>query len=259
MRRENDVHGRRGWARRRWRRCRRGSAGSPVRKPVRHAAGRRTSGAPTGRWCCARCAGSTPCRARSACCWSAGLRPSPTACSSPSATPAGGWRHLTYEAGRAGRQCRRPGPARPRAGTRTGRCMILAENGIDHAADDAGRHACGRAGRAGVDGLRAAEPGLRQAPLHLRSGRAGPDLRRRGGPLCQGAGDDRRDAAWRSWRAGARLRRCRADAVLDADGGAADACRRRARSRTSGPIRSPRSSSPRARPASPRASSTRSA
>ena len=35
--------------------------------------------------------------------------------------PAGGWRHLTYERGGAGRQCHRPGAARPPAGTRTGR------------------------------------------------------------------------------------------------------------------------------------------
>ena len=57
-----------------------------------------TSGAPMGRWCCAPRAGSAPCRARSACCWSAGRRRRRTGCSWPSARPSGGWRHLTYEA-----------------------------------------------------------------------------------------------------------------------------------------------------------------
>ena len=107
--------------------------------------------------------------------------------------PAGGWRHHHLrEASRAANAVaqslldRGLGPDRPVHDPGRQRHRSCA--------DDAGRHACGRAGGAGIDGLRAAEPGLRQAALHLRPGRAGPDLRRRGGPLCQGAGDHRRDA-----------------------------------------------------------------
>ena len=130
---QDDPYGRRGWARRRWQALRRGAWVAPRPQACSPRRRSRTSGAPTGRWCCARCAGSTPCRARSACCWSAGLPPSPTDCSSPSAPPAGGWRHLTYEG--AARAANAVGQALLDRGLGPGRpLMILAENGIDHAA-----------------------------------------------------------------------------------------------------------------------------
>ena len=191
------------------------------------------------------------CRAASAYGWSAGLRPSRTACSWPSAMhPAAGARITYEETARAANAIaqslldRGLGPDRP--------VMILAENGIDHGADDAGRHARRRARGSGVDGLRAAEPGLRQAALHLRSGAAGPDLRGRGGPLRQGAGDDRGDAH-RGRRQPRQPRRDASDAVLDADGGAADARRRCCVCQGRAGLRLPRSCSRRARRASPRA------
>ncbi len=92
--------------------------------------------------------------------------------------------------GGAGRRRHRPGPARPGPGARPAADDPGRQRHRPRP-DDAGRHARRRAGGAGVDGLRAPEPGLRQAALHLRPGRAGPHLRRRCGALRQGAGSDR--------------------------------------------------------------------
>jgi hypothetical protein len=69
-----------------------------------------------------------PCRHRWACCWSNGLRPTRSACFSPSARTSG-WRRITYGDG-PHRQGHRPVPARLRSGTRPP-LLILAENGID--------------------------------------------------------------------------------------------------------------------------------
>ena len=137
------------------------------------------------------------CRAASACCWSAGPRPSRTACSWPSAMRRRLAQHHLRGNG-ARRQRHRPVAARPRARARTGRCMILAENGIDH----------------GLMMLGAMHVGVPVVPVSTAYARlsqdfgklryifdlvaAGPDLRRRGRPLRQGAGGDRRRRASRS-------------------------------------------------------------
>ena len=135
---------------------------------------------------------------------------------------AGGWRRITYEetarAANAVAQSlldRGLGPERP--------LLILADNGIDH-----GLMALG-AMHVGVPVVPVStpyarrEPGFRQAALHLRPGQAGPDLCRRGGSLRQGAGSHRRGAARRGGREPRQPRRHAGHAVLDADGGAADA------------------------------------
>ncbi len=121
----------------------------------------------------------------------------------------------------ASRKFHRPVPARPP----TGAGSAAHDPGRERhrpRADDVRRHACRRACRAGVDGLRAAEPGLRQAALHLRSRRARLDLCRRGRPLRQGAGQDRRHAP-RDRGQPRQPRRRQGHALLHPDGGEADA------------------------------------
>ena len=108
--------------------------------------------------------------------------------------PAGGWRHLTYE--QAAQAANAVGQALLDRGLGPGRpLMILAENGIDHAAMMLGAMHVG----VPVVPVSTAYARLSQDFGKLRYifdlRRAGADLRRRGGPLCQGAGDDRRHAA----------------------------------------------------------------
>ena len=86
-----------------------------------------------------------------------------------------GWRTLTFAEAHA--QVRAVAQALLDRGLSPERpILILAENGIDHGARRACRHACRRPGGAGLDGLCAAQPGLRQAALHLRADRAAARL-----------------------------------------------------------------------------------
>ena len=89
-----------------------------------------------------------------------------------------GWRTLTFAEARA------QGAARSRRRSSTAALaerpvLILSENGIDHGARGARRHAYRRAGGAGLDGLCAAQQGFREAAPHLSTDRAAARLYRR--------------------------------------------------------------------------------
>ena len=137
------------------------------------------------------------------------------------------------------------GPDRP--------LLILAENGIDHALMMLGAMHVGVPVVPVSTAYARLSQGLRQAALHLRSGRARPDLRRRGRPLRQGAASaigatGVEIVASRGSLGASQLTPFSAltRRAPTPRGG------RRVRAR-SGPTRWPRSCSPRARPASPRA------
>ena len=163
----------------------------------------------------------------------------------------GGWRHLTYEAAAQAANSigqslldRQLGPDRP--------LMILAENGIDHALMTFGAMHVG----VPVVPVSTAYARLSQDFGKLRYifdlVAPGLDLCRRGGPLRQGAGQDRRHAP-RDRGQPRQPRRRQGHALLHPDGGAGRRLRSMRRLRAWGRTRWPRSSSPRARPASPRA------
>ena len=192
------------------------------------------------------------CRAASAYGSSVGPWPNRTAYSSPSATRAGGLaqHHLRGDVARRQRHC--PVAARPRAGT-----------GPPAADPGRQRH------RSWPGGLGALHVGVPVVPVSTPYARLSQDhaklryifdLIKPGMIYVDEA--DRYAKALRSHRRGARTSevvasrgspaRTRVTPFATLTDGAADAGGRGALSRASGPIRSPRSSSPPARPASPR-------